>query len=49
MQCQKDLIVVDSVQTQICPHGVPERKDTNIIAYCLEKRNISDSYIPRRV
>ena len=26
MQCQKELKVVDSVQTQICPHGVPERK-----------------------
>ena len=26
MQCQKDLKVVDSVQTQICPYGVPERK-----------------------
>ena len=40
MQCQKELKVVDSVQTQICPHGVPERK---------KKRNISDSYIHRRV
>ena len=49
MQCQKDLKVVDSVQTQICPHGVPERKNPNSIAYCIEKRNISDSYIPRRV
>ena len=26
MQCQKELKVVDDVQTQICPHGLPEGK-----------------------
>ena len=41
---------MDSVQTQTCPHGVPERK--GLQQHCLfsiKKRNITNSYIPKRV